>query len=112
MTLSATMKAALAAAAASALNGGSFRIKDGGGNVLVTITGLTWTAAANVASSGNPAGQTIAVSSTAATFEILDSLGNLMVSGTVGTSATELVVSSTIFVSGVSYDQGVFAITF
>jgi hypothetical protein len=112
MTLSSTMKAALATAAAAALNGGSFKIKTAGGSVLETISGVTWSASANVASSSNPAGSAIDASGTAATYEIYDSSNNLMVSGTVGTSGAELIVDSTTFTMGVTYDQGVFTLTF
>jgi DeoR/GlpR family transcriptional regulator of sugar metabolism len=111
MTSSSTAKAAIASAIATLITGGTLRIKDSGGNVLVTTGALTWTPSGNTVTSSDPAAVNITTSGTAATYEILSSTGTVEFSGTVGTSGAEETVGSTTFTAGVQFDQGVFTIT-
>lgn len=72
MTSSTALKTVVASTIATALTGGTIRIKDSGGVVLVTTPTMTWTASGATVTSSDPSGATIATTGVAATAEILD----------------------------------------
>lgn len=97
------------------VNGGSVKIKSGGGTVLATITlaATAFSAASagsatmrggdgtTAVSSGNPRTDSSAdATGTAATFDMCDSAGNVEWSGTCGLSGADLILDNTSIVAG------------